>query len=258
MKKFIRPLAVVAVALIALTGCTEIKAASDSSPEKESVAEYRSPTSQEIKDRAKAVLPLIDTVNIIPEVLPMTGYSRDQFPHWSKMNKAFGWEEVYEDGCTSRQAALIQEGSDVMMNGYCDILSGNWKTRYGHIDDVTGEVVAAGENITDPSLTDVDHIIALAAGWRLGASEWTIEKRESFANDPNNLIVTGATENRQKGDKLPDIWVPYDSATACEYLVRHSEVTIKYDLNMTPGLKESITKDLNRCVNEDAPYFWTE
>ena len=49
----------------------------------------------------------------------------------------------------------------------------------------------------------VDHVVALAVGWDLGAYQWSLAQRRNFANDPRNLLATTAGANTTKGDRTP-------------------------------------------------------
>lgn len=107
-----------------------------------------------------------------------------------------------------------------------------------HPDDTTKQGCRFEGRIADPYShhlvgpheTDIDHIIALAAAWDLGAHAWPAEKRLRFANDPVNLVVVSAAENREKSDSLPSAWLPSDHRARCWYARRVAAVAVNYQL----------------------------
>lgn len=60
----------------------------------------------------------------------------------------------------------------------------------------------------------------LAEAWDSGASEWTAERREQYANDlgsERSLVAVTARSNRSKSDKDPAQWLPPAAAAQCTY-----------------------------------------
>ena len=48
---------------------------------------------------------------------------------------------------------------------------------------------------SDADAVQIDHVVALASAWRMGAHGWADETRRDFANDPLNLLAgTDPTE----------------------------------------------------------------
>jgi hypothetical protein len=72
-----------------------------------------------------------------------------------------------------------------------------------------------------------------------GASLWPREKKEIFANDPENLVVTHRKYNRAKGPKGIDEWLPVKIEYACKYVADWIRLKKKYSLVIGP--KEQIT-----------------
>ncbi len=48
----------------------------------------------------------------------------------------------------------------------------------------------------------------LANAYRSGASSWSGEERQRYANDPDVLLSVEDDANQQKGDKGPEAWKP--------------------------------------------------
>ena len=80
-----------------------------------------------------------------------------------------------------------------------------------------GRSLYDGTTLDSPTKVDIDHVVPLANAWRSGASAWTTDKREDFANDLDRpqLVAVSPTSNRAKGDQDPSTWKPRD-----QHLVR--------------------------------------
>ncbi|MQR94496.1 HNH endonuclease family protein [Fictibacillus phosphorivorans] len=156
----------------------------------------------------------------------MTGYSRDLFPHWSSQG----------GGCDTRQVVLKRDADS--FSGNCPITSGSW---YSYYDGVT---------ITNPSDLDIDHVVPLAEAWRSGASSWTTDRREAFANDLTGpqLIAVTASSNRSKGDQDPSTWKPTRTASGCGYAKWWIQTKYNWGLNLQSAEKTQLQSMLNTCT----------
>ncbi|WP_152208285.1 HNH endonuclease family protein [Marinobacter changyiensis] len=128
-------------------------------------------------------------------------YKRSAFGH--------GWDDVDGDCQDSRAEALIATSTTHVRfadGNRCRVVSGRW------ISPFTNRVIQNAGDI------DIDHVVPLAWSWERGASEWSQEKRERFANDPVNLFPVELSLNRSKGARGPDQWLPPGSQ--CGYVVR--------------------------------------
>jgi hypothetical protein len=155
----------------------------------------------------------------------MTGYSRDLFPHWSDQG----------GGCDTRQVVLKRDAD--YYSGDCPVTSGKW---YSYYDGVT---------VYSPSEIDIDHIVPLAEAWRSGASSWTTEKRQNFANDLNGpqLIAVTASVNRSKGDQDPSTWQPPRSGARCAYAKWWIHTKYRWGLTLQSSEKSALQSMLNTC-----------
>lgn len=73
----------------------------------------------------------------------MTGYSRDEFPHW-----------IESGGCNTRETVLKRDGANVVTNpSTCAATSGTWVSPYD------------GATWTAASDVDIDHMVPLANAW---------------------------------------------------------------------------------------------
>ncbi|TCR11406.1 uncharacterized protein DUF1524 [Streptomyces sp. BK205] len=91
------------------------------------------------------------------------GYQRTSFKHWVGADR---------DGCSTRAEVLIAESlvAPTIEPG-CKVTAGEWRSYY---DGVT---------VTAPSVLDIDHMVPLAEAWDSGASSWTAQRRQDYAND---------------------------------------------------------------------------
>ncbi|CAM4188248.1 HNH endonuclease family protein [Paenibacillus tarimensis] len=155
----------------------------------------------------------------------MTGYSRDKFPHWSSQG----------GGCDTRQVVLKRDAD--YYSGDCPVTSGKW---YSYFDGVT---------VYSPSEIDVDHIVPLAEAWRSGASSWTTEQRQKFANDLNGpqLIAVTASVNRSKGDQDPSTWQPPRAGARCAYAKWWINTKYRWGLHLQSSEKSALQSMLNAC-----------
>jgi len=156
-----------------------------------------------------------------------TGYSRDKFPHWSDQG----------DNCNTREVVLKRDGTGVETDGSCAPTSGTWQSPYD------------GGTWTAASDVDIDHVVPLAAAWRTGASAWTQDKREAFANDLTNpqLIAVTDNVNQSKGDKSPDEWKPPSTSYWCTYATMWIDVKYEWNLTVDDAEKAALTEMLERC-----------
>ena len=106
--------------------------------------------------------------------------------------------------------------------------------------------------VTDPSRLNVDHMVPLRNAHDSGASAWSAEDKERYANylsDPQHLIAVTASANRSKGARGPEDWKPQESAYWCQYAV--DWITIKDDWNLTVTEREheGLAEMLRACTN---------
>jgi hypothetical protein len=164
----------------------------------------------------------------------MSGYSRERFPHWSKASD-FGWDPP-QASCDVREAALIRDGEDVRVGSGCKVTSGTWYDPY------------TDQTYSDPQDIDIDHVVPLAEAWRSGASSWSDEQRERYANDPDVLLSVEDNANQQKGDKGPEAWKPPNEEEWCDYAQRWIQIKVKYDLSADEQEKVALEEMLDTCA----------
>lgn len=156
----------------------------------------------------------------------MRGYSRDKFPHWRSTG----------DNCDVRDTVLKRDGTKVKVSG-CNVVAGTWTSAYD------------GDKLTDPAKVDIDHMVPLANAWRSGASAWTTDKREDFANDLDDpqLVAVSASANRSKGDQDPSTWKPERTGSWCQYAEDWVAVKTRWKLTVTSAEKSALADMLENC-----------
>lgn len=177
----------------------------------------------------------------VSEPRPMKGYNREEkFPHWLSADE-WGWSETPDAAdCDVRDSALARDGSDVRVNpSTCYPQQGTWTDPY------------TGETIAEPRDVDIDHVVPLAAAWRAGADEWDEERRTLYANSELGTVATGASSNREKGDKGPEVWKPDNKVAWCPYAIRWIAVKDEYGLHLTStDERDALAEMLDTCTDE--------
>lgn len=171
------------------------------------------------------------------EVAPvgsMTGYSREEFPHWAADGTEFGWDEP-DGSCDVRDDALIRDGRGVEVDEECSFTSGAWLDPY------------TGTTLTDSGDVDIDHVVPLANAWRSGAASWDEEQKEAYANDPGVLLSVDDAANQTKGDKGPEAWHPPNADYHCEYAGRWISIKHKWKLTINTQEKATLQDMLQGC-----------
>ncbi|KAF2457678.1 hypothetical protein BDY21DRAFT_385890 [Lineolata rhizophorae] len=155
------------------------------------------------------------------------GYDRDLFPHWISQGNS----------CNTREVVLERDGTNVVVGSDCYPDSGTWYSPYD------------GDNWSQASDVDIDHVVPLANAWRSGASSWTTSEREDFANDLDNpqLIAVTDNVNQSKGDDGPEDWKPPLTSYYCTYAKMWVKVKSVYDLTVTSAEKSALTDMLDTC-----------
>ena len=158
------------------------------------------------------------------------GYDRAKFTLWT---------DADHDGCDTRDEVLIQEATTRPHVGAgCALTGGRWRSRY---DGVT---------TTDPSTFDIDHLVPLNEAWQSGAWNWSAATRTAYANDLSyraDLIAVSAHENRSKGDREPQDWMPDRTEYACTYLKHWVAVKWRWHLTVNAAERSFLTSQLTTC-----------
>ncbi|WP_461437940.1 HNH endonuclease family protein [Marinobacter nauticus] len=170
-------------------------------------------------DRFKSVESCVRSGGRIPKGLSLRDDTTKANDDYDRSRFGHGWQDDDGDCQNSRMEALIEQSTVPVRfatNKKCRVVSGRWLSPF------TGNVIHNASDI------DIDHVVPLKWAWNHGASEWTQEKREAFANDPRNLWTVEISLNRQKGAKGPDEWLPPQGK--CGYISRFNRLIKIYSL----------------------------
>lgn len=156
-----------------------------------------------------------------------TGYDPDKFPTWSSQG----------DNCNTREWILKHEGENVVTGDDCYPTRGTWHSPYD------------AETWTDASDVDIDHVVPKKEAWISGASEWTEEVRERFANDLDSPQLVAVTDNvnQSKGDRDPAEWMPPDADFHCQYADWWVRVKNEWRLSIDPDEAKALRTALQTC-----------
>lgn len=162
---------------------------------------------------------------------------RPEIPDYQRQHFGPGWA-ARGGGCTTRQAVIAAQFSDVRAGPSNCRLVGGWGT-----DPYSGEELSVAADAIE-----VDHIFPLSAAWDLGAGGWDGVSRAQFANDAVNLVATSREENRDKLDQLPSQWLPSDPSARCWYSRRVAFVAARWNL----ALPIDDARAMRRACRRDA------
>ena len=176
-----------------------------------------------------------DTTTTSPEEESVPEYDRSDWKHWSDLDG---------DCQDTRQEVLIRDSQEPVVftdEKECRVATGKW------VDPYSSTV------ITDPSLVDIDHIVALQDAHESGGWRWIPEDKEKFANDLEQLTVSSRTTNRSKGSRGPDEWLPPLETFRCEYLDIWLAIKTRYGLELSCSEEATINQMKRTCLAGQVP-----
>ncbi|MEU6559723.1 HNH endonuclease family protein [Nocardia nova] len=201
----------------------------------------------------KDVNDLLAKLVVAPEA-PMTGYSREKFPHWDQDTPDHGFGDKFAQyaKCTTRDVMMLRDatGSVTLDASTCKLSvgkDGGWRDRYGVLDAKTGKLKPY-KWITDPAGVDAEHIVPLAEAWRSGAQSRDTDTRRNIANDAVNLVASDPSANRSKGDQDAANYIP-PGVFHCEYVQRYISIKVKYALNIDEAEQKALRTAVDDCIH---------
>ncbi|MFJ9816104.1 HNH endonuclease family protein [Streptomyces sp. NPDC101151] len=206
------------------------------------VVPFAAPTPAQARDRSAPAFALSVTAAV--HALPLAaeardGYQRTSFKHWNAGKNP-------TDGCNTRAEVLLAEAVDPpqVLPG-CKLSGGRWWSYYD------------GKWITAASALDVDHMVPLAEAWDSGASQWTAERREAYANDldaPTSLVAVSAATNRSKADQDPAEWLPPSVDVMCRYASEWIGTKLRWGLTADAVELEALDQLAEACPGTTVSY----
>ncbi|MCZ9351301.1 HNH endonuclease family protein [Streptomyces mutabilis] len=189
---------------------------------------------------AAETLPVAEAVTRLPvDAESRDGYDRDAFRHWNR-------GEDPTDGCSTRNEVLITEAVEPPTVGPgCRLSGGRWWSYY----DQTWVTSASG--------LDIDHMVPLAESWDSGASAWTAERREAYANDQGaqtSLVAVTARSNRSKADQDPAQWLPPAAEVHCRYVAEWVATKLRWNLSADETEVAALREAADGCPEQSVSY----
>ncbi|WP_320774275.1 HNH endonuclease family protein [Streptomyces sp. CRN 30] len=167
------------------------------------------------------------------------GYEPAAFAHWNSGSDA-------GDACDTQGEVLIAEAVSAPETGAeCALSGGTWWSYYD------------GREVDSAAALAVDHLVPTAEAWDSGASGWTAERREQYANDqgdPRVLVAVSAAAHRDKADQDPAQWLPADPGATCRYLTEWVAVKLRWQLTADAEEQRALTRLAEGCQGAEVTY----
>ncbi|MER5749238.1 HNH endonuclease family protein [Streptomyces sp. NPDC002088] len=203
---------------------------------------FVAPAQAHAQDRSAEAytLPMTAAVYYLPLAAEVRdGYARTSFKHWNA-------GKIPTDGCNTRMEVLLSEAVDApaVLPG-CKLSGGRWWSYYD------------AKWLTSASALDVDHMVPLAEAWDSGASQWTAERREAYANDldaQTSLVAVSAASNRSKADQDPAEWLPPAVDVTCRYASEWIATKLRWGLTVDAVESEALTQLADACPGTTVTY----
>jgi hypothetical protein len=111
--------------------------------------------------------------------------------------------------------------------------------------------------ITTASGLDIDHMVSLAEAWDSGASTWSTQRREAYANDQGaaiSLVAVTARSNRSKADQDPAQWLPPATDTHCRYAAEWAATKLRWNLTADDAELAALGEVAEACPDRAVTY----
>ncbi|MGH3562399.1 MAG: HNH endonuclease family protein [Mycobacterium sp.] len=181
-------------------------------------------------------------IAVVPDRTRRHDYRRPAFGDaWDDDNDAPGGH----NGCDTRNDILNRDLVDIthVSTKRCPdaVATGTLHDPYANA------TVAFTRGANVGASVQIDHIVPLAYAWDMGASGWPYGKRLRFANDPANLLAVAGQANQDKGDAQPALWMPPNTAFACQYAVAYIAVLRGYALRLDQPSADTLRRAAATC-----------
>jgi hypothetical protein len=167
-------------------------------------------------------------------------------PEYDRLSDFGGWAYPDSQTCRNTRAHVLVRDADSKTeikytNGSeCSVATGLWHDPY------TGRDFRRARDL------DIDHVVPLHHAWLTGAARWKPDRRCHYANFMKNsihLLAVSSSENRMKGDRGPDSYMPPNSAEQCTYLTKWMMIKTIWQLTATASEVQAIEQTFatNNC-----------
>lgn len=146
------------------------------------------------------------------------------------------WADADKNCRNTRDEILLARSLETVKfknNKACKVETGKWADFYHN------------SFYTSAREVDIDHVVPLFEAHKSGGSHWSRDKKRAFANDVENLVITGRRTNRQKGANTLKTWLPIETKYACRYYQQWMMIKKKYDLVISEEEVKSL--DITKC-----------
>jgi hypothetical protein len=131
------------------------------------------------------------------------------------------WTDSDGDCLDTRAEVLVERSHKEVTISNCTVMTGEW------VDYYTGFTFTQAEEVA------VDHVVPLRHAFETRAVVWPSLLKQIFANDPDNLLITGVEVSSQRNSRPPQFWTPPRSEFICEYLEKWQAIKYKYRLQQS-------------------------
>jgi hypothetical protein len=100
-------------------------------------------------------------------------------------------------------------------------------------------------------------MVPLAEAWDSGASTWTPQRREAYANDQGaeeSLVAVTDNVNQAKGDKDPAEWMPPAADVHCRYLAEWVGTKLRWGLTADDAEAAALRQQAAGCPLQTVTY----
>lgn len=100
-------------------------------------------------------------------------------------------------------------------------------------------------------------MVPLAEAWDSGASTWTPQRRERYANDQGaeeSIIAVTARSNRSKTDQDPAEWLPPAADAHCRYVVEWVGTKLRWGLTADEPEEAALQSVATACPDRSVAY----
>lgn len=100
-------------------------------------------------------------------------------------------------------------------------------------------------------------MVPLAEARDSGASTWTAQRREAYANDQGqeaSLVAVTARSNRSKADQDPAQWLPPAADALCRYAAEWVATKLRWSLTADEAELAALHAPASDCPSQNVAY----
>ncbi len=196
----------------------------------------------EVSADGRRLLGELALIPVLAQRLDTADYERTAFGEaWTDDTEAAG----ARNGCDTRNDIL---GRDLRDKAFAAIATCPRAVATGELrSPYSGRWIVFKRGNGSGAKVQIDHIVPLAYAWDMGARNWSSRTRQTFANDPANLVAVDGDANQDKSDGQPSMWMPANVAFHCQYAAQFVTVSRTYGLYLDAPSVPVLRKAIERC-----------